>query len=100
MNAFFGNIAHINRAHCAAQGLPTAVYDRALSEDELHGRLSAEEITLLPRIVAHGRSGSEYVRSLSADHRVIRLSSMTRNVRSMVFRMLVDMALDRRESKS
>lgn len=73
--SFFDDISRINRAHCAALGLPTAAYDRQLSEQERNcrmseselggrlsepernGRLSLEEIDRLPRIVAIERHG-------------------------------------------
>lgn len=49
--SFFEDLTSINRAHCAAQGLPTAAYDRPLSHSERYGRLSLDEIDRLPRIV-------------------------------------------------
>ena len=55
--SFFDDLSRINRAHCAAQGLPTTAYDRPLSASERYGRLSMEEIDRLPRIVAIERYG-------------------------------------------
>lgn len=55
--SFFDDLTRITRAHCAAQGLPTTAYDRPLSHSERYGRLSLEEIDLLPRIVRNQRYG-------------------------------------------
>ena len=48
----FDEIAITNRGYCAQLGLPTDVYDRALSESEIGGRLSADEQHIAEMIVS------------------------------------------------
>lgn len=88
---FFDDLTRINRAHCAAQGLPTKAYDRPLSHSERYGRLSMDELFRLPRIVALGRYGMDKLRrERCANRRDQRLDRLARGLYASAFQILVE----------
>lgn len=98
--SFFDDLTRITRAHCAAQGLPTEAYDRALSHQERngrlsrserYGRLSMDELMRLPRIVALGRYGMDKLRrERCAARRERRLDRLAQGLYASAFHILVE----------
>lgn len=89
--SFSSDLTRILRDHCAAQGLPTAAYDRELSESEHAGRLSMDELMRLPRIVALGRYGMDKLRrERCANRRDQRLDRLAKGLYANAFEILVE----------